>query len=295
VSALELEAYLEEKRQRIEEELDQLLPPASGYPPRIFQAIRYSVFSGGKRLRPILVLMASEAVGGKEEQALPAACAVEFVHTYSLIHDDLPCMDDDDLRRGRPTCHRAFDEATAVLAGDALLTHAFWVLAHELPRRGVPPLTALAVIEELGRAAGVEGLIVGQAADLAAQKGKISEEELLFIHLRKTAQLFRASVCIGGIISGASPDELGALASYGEHLGLAFQIVDDILDLGADSAKAGAGTEGSKATYAAFYGLEEARRKADEATEKAVASLGSLGSAAGRLRDLAFRLAGRRS
>jgi len=282
------------KRQLIDAALDAYLPPETAYPPRIHQAMRYSVFAGGKRLRPLLVLMAAEATGGREEQAVPAACAVELVHTYSLIHDDLPAMDDDDLRRGRPTCHRAFDEATAILAGDALLTYAFWLLSAELPRLGVPAEVALAVIRELGEAAGVRGLIAGQVADLAAEGKRISEEELVYIHRHKTASLFSACLRIGGLLAGASERELAALGAFGADLGLAFQIIDDILDVTGEEARLGK-TPGAdrrlgKATYPALFGLEGARRRGEEATRRALAALEPLGTGSRRLKELALYL-----
>lgn len=294
--ALEIEKYLAEKRAVIEAALDALLPAATAYPSRIHEAMRYSVFAGGKRLRPLLVLMAAEAVGAgaEEERVLPAACAVELVHTYSLIHDDLPAMDNDDLRRGRPTCHRAYDEATAILAGDALLTYAFWLLAEELPRRGVPAGVTVAVIRELAEAAGVGGLIGGQVLDVAAAGKEVSEAELLYIHRHKTAALFRACLRLGGLLAGAGPEELAALTAFGDDLGLAFQIIDDILDVTGEAARLGktpgADVRLKKVTYAGRFGVAGARLKGQEATQRALAALEPLGDGARRLRELAVYL-----
>ncbi|MGB9885884.1 MAG: polyprenyl synthetase family protein [Moorellales bacterium] len=294
---MDLAAYLEEKRRLVDAALDRYLPPETAYPPRIHQAMRYSLFAGGKRLRPILVLMASEVCGGSEDRVLPAACAVELVHTYSLIHDDLPAMDDDDLRRGRPTCHRAFDEATAILAGDALLSYAFWLLAHELPRGGVSEAVTVAVIEELAEAAGVRGLIAGQVADLAAEGRRVDEEELTYIHRHKTASLFVACLRIGGRLGGAGERELEALEEFGLELGLAFQIVDDILDVTGEVSKLGkepgSDQRREKATFPALLGLEGARRRGREATERALVAAERLGPGAWRLRELALYLLGR--
>jgi geranylgeranyl diphosphate synthase type II len=294
---LGLVGYLEDKRRLVDAALDRYLPAETVYPPRIHQAMRYSVFAGGKRLRPLLVLMAAEAAGGDEEKAVPAACAVEMVHTYSLIHDDLPAMDDDDLRRGRPTCHRAFDEATAILAGDALLTHAFWLLASELPRLGVPAATIVKVVEELAEAAGVRGLIAGQVVDLAAEGREVDEQELLYIHRHKTAALFVTSLRIGGRLGGAGEPELSALTAFGESLGLAFQIIDDILDVTGETSKLGkrpgSDVRREKATFPRLFGLEGARRRGEEATRQALSAIEPLGAGGRRLRELALYLLAR--
>lgn len=287
-------AYFHKLQQEVEAALEAYLPAADAYPQRIREAMRYSVLGGGKRLRPLLVLMACQTTGGLERRAMPAACAVEMLHTYTLIHDDLPCMDDDDLRRGRPTCHKAFDEATAVLAGDALLTHAFLLLAQELPRQGVSPETTVAVIQELAAAGGVDGVIGGQMADLDAEGRQVTLDQLGYIHLHKTAVLIQACVRIGGLLSKAGEAEMKALTSFGEKLGLAFQIQDDILDVTGNEAALGKRTGKDehlgKATYPALIGLEQAVKEGEAATQRALEALDPLGSNARRLRRMALYL-----
>jgi geranylgeranyl diphosphate synthase type II len=263
----------------------------SDCPARLAEAMRYSVLAGGKRLRPLLVLMAAEACGAKEAAALPAACAVEIVHGYSLIHDDLPAMDDDDLRRGRPTCHRAFDEATAILAGDGLLTLAFEILAREVRPRDA----ALECIGALAEAAGPCGMVGGQMADLQAEgRNDASIEELEAIHRRKTGALLRASLRMGAAVAQATEKETEALDAYGRSVGLAFQIVDDLLDVEGDEAKLGKRVKKDshlgKWTYPALLGVEASRSRARALAEEAVAALGPLGERGGRLRDLAWNL-----
>ncbi len=252
--------------------LDALLPPANEQPARLHEAMRYSVFAGGKRLRPALCIAACEACGGTAEQALPAACALELLHTYTLIHDDLPAMDDDTLRRGRPTCHIQFDEATAILAGDALLTFAFEVLATR-PQGG-----ALAL--ELARAAGSRGVIGGQMEDMDAEGKTPDSKRVEYIHRNKTAALIRAACVMGGLCAGANVQTLEKLAQYGENAGLAFQLADDLLDesatveelgkdIGSDKAK-------GKMTWPAVHGIEKTAADAKRLEEKAVASLQGL-------------------
>ncbi|HEY8416563.1 MAG TPA: farnesyl diphosphate synthase [Limnochordales bacterium] len=280
---MNLREYLAHWAARVEETLDQLLPAEDVPPPVIHRSMRYSALGGGKRLRGVLAVTACRAAGGEPERALPLAAALEMVHAYSLIHDDLPCMDDDDLRRGKPTNHKVFGEAIAVLAGDALLTHAFWVLARLPQLSGAAPATALAVIDEVATAAGTLGLVGGQVADLEAEgrAREISGEELRAIHARKTGALFRASVRGGAILGGASDAVLAALTRYAEELGLAFQITDDILDVVGDTAAmgkaAGRDQERDKATYPAVFGLERARAMAAAAIERACAALEPLG------------------
>lgn len=242
--------------------LERLSPDA---PTRLRDAMTYSLLAGGKRLRPALVLMACEACGGDRADALSAACAMEMVHTYSLIHDDLPAMDDDDLRRGVPTCHRKFDEATAILAGDALLTLAFEMIASDVH----PATVALECCRDLARAAGPEGMVGGQMADLQAETSGVSSlEELEAIHRRKTGCLIRASLLLGGRVAGATATELAALANFGNAVGLAFQIADDLLDVEGSSDKMGkaVGKDAShhKSTYPAWMGLADSRRHAEQ-------------------------------
>ena len=233
----ELKAYLASRSQLIERELDTALRKAEQKPARLHEAMRYSIFTGGKRLRPILCLACSELVGGTIADAMPAALAVEIYHTYTLVHDDLPCMDDDDYRRGLPTVHRKYDECTAVLAGDALQAMAFEVLSSANPH---PPHTMRDMLKELAEAAGSVGVVGGQVEDIACNGRKFSAEELDFIHRAKTARLFIASVRLGGMAGGADRSQYEAISSYGEHLGMAFQLADDILDGLQDSNTPGA-------------------------------------------------------
>jgi geranylgeranyl pyrophosphate synthase len=268
----DLQNYLKTLTKTANAALEALLPSAQERPIKLHEAMRYSVLTGGKRLRPALCIAACEACGGTVEQAMPAACALEFLHTYTLIHDDLPAMDDDTLRRGRPTCHIQFDEATAILAGDALLTLAFEVLATQ--RQG----GALAL--ELARAAGSRGVIGGQMEDVDAE-GKTPDTMLVeYIHRNKTASLIRAACVMGGICAGANVQTLEKLAQYGENAGLAFQLADDLLDesatveelgkdIGSDKAK-------GKMTWPAVHGIEKTVADAKQLEEKAVASLQGL-------------------
>ncbi len=264
---------------RIEAGLDQHVPAADTRPSRLHAAMRYSLEAGGKRLRPALLLAAAE-LGDRTDgnEALPAAVAIECLHTYSLIHDDLPCMDDDDLRRGRPTVHKAFDEATALLAGDALLTHAFALLAEAYADR---PALAHALIRELAATAGSRRLIGGQMADLEGEaKGDATPEELEFIHLNKTAAMIETALVMGGLVAALSAGQLDSLRRAGRHLGLAFQIVDDVLDATADTATlgktAGKDAAAEKTTYVRIHGLDASRRFIVEQTAAAVSAFASL-------------------
>ena len=291
--AASLADALNDARLRVEQALGSYLPPPGdhGCPPRLVDAMRYSLMGGGKRLRPVLTLLAAEACGGSSDAAMPAACALEMVHTYSLIHDDLPSMDDDDLRRGRPTCHKAFDEATAVLAGDGLLTLAFEVVARHVR----PVEAALACTRVLAEAAGPVGMVGGQMADLLAEgQPNATLEALEAIHRRKTGALLRASLKMGGIVAGADDAALRALDGYGHAVGLAFQIVDDLLDVEGDETKLGkrVGKDSGlgKWTYPGLLGLEGSRRHARAQADEAVASLAPLGPRGDRLRALALDL-----
>jgi geranylgeranyl diphosphate synthase type II len=288
-----LAEFLEEGRRRVDEALTRLLPgPADdGCPPRLAEAMRYSLTAGGKRLRPLLCLMAAEACGADPAEALPAACALEMVHTYSLIHDDLPAMDDDDLRRGRPTCHKAFDEATAILAGDALLTLAFEVVARHVR----PAEAAVACVRALAEASGPEGMVGGQMADLEAEaRTDATVGGLEAIHRRKTGALLRASLRMGAAVATAPEATARALDAYGRAVGLAFQVVDDLLDVQGDEAKMGkrVGKDQGlgKWTYPGLLGVEGSRSKAKQLAEDASAALAPLGEAGARLRALAWQL-----
>jgi geranylgeranyl diphosphate synthase type II len=282
---------------RVEAGLDSLLPPASTRPARIHEAMRYSLQAGGKRLRPVLTLVAAELSGSNSADPLPAAVALECVHTYSLIHDDLPCMDNDDFRRGRPTCHRAFDEATALLAGDALLTHAFRLLA---ARYADVPTLAHALTLELSDAASSEQLIGGQMEDLLAEKkSDATADQLEFIHLNKTAAMIRASLVMGGLCAGLPEDALDTLRRLGRELGLTFQIIDDILDATADSATlgktAGKDAKADKTTFVKLHGLNGARRHAREHTDAALAALDQLPGDTAFLRQLVETMLARKN
>jgi geranylgeranyl diphosphate synthase type II len=296
-SRSQLSEFLRDARLRVEEALGIYLPGSDASateplcPLRLGSAMRYSVMAGGKRLRPVLCLMAAEACGGDLDSALPAACSLEMVHTYSLIHDDLPAMDDDDLRRGRPTCHKAFDEATAILAGDGLLTLAFEVLAKHVR----PAEAALACVRTLAEASGPEGMVGGQMADLQAEgRTDGTTQKLEAIHRRKTGALLRASLRMGGIVAGAGEVRLKALDAYGRAVGLAFQIVDDLLDVEGDEEKLGkrVGKDSGlgKWTYPAFLGMEGSRRRAEQLADEAAAALAPLDGRGDRLRALALDL-----
>ncbi len=293
-TTLALPEYLRGACRRVDEALLRYLPePSAGgpCPPRLAEAMRYSTMAGGKRLRPVLCLMAAEACGGETDLALPAACALEMVHTYSLIHDDLPAMDDDDLRRGRPTCHKAFDEATAVLAGDALLTLAFETVSTHVR----PVEAALECVRLLAEAAGPRGMVGGQMADLEAEgRGDGTVQALESIHRRKTGALLRGALQMGGASAGAGPSQLAALDAYGRSVGLAFQVVDDLLDVTGDEAKLGKRVNKDsglgKWTYPAFLGVEGSRLKARQLADEAVAALAPLGDRGDRLRALALDL-----
>ena len=285
---MELKQYLASRQKVIDRALDRFLPKASTRPATIHKAMRYSLFAGGKRLRPILCIVAAEASGGTTDHALPAACAVECIHTYSLVHDDLPSMDNDDFRRGRPTSHKVFGDGIAVLAGDALLTIAFEILAQAEPtkRYGTRQL-----LEELATAAGSQKLIAGQVADLEAEGRKTTRADLRYIHENKTAAILSASVRLGAMSANATARELRAISDFGQSLGLAFQVIDDILDVTQTSEKlgksAGKDVAAQKATYPAVIGLDASRREAQQLTKRAHDSLKSLGRRADRLHEIA--------
>jgi geranylgeranyl pyrophosphate synthase len=291
---------LESLREAVEAALDAALPREQEWPTTIHRAVRYSLFAGGKRIRPLLVLAAGEAVGGAREQLLPLACAVEMVHTYSLVHDDLPAMDDDDLRRGKPTSHKVFGEAIAILAGDALLTRAFHLLADApegwdevlLRRR----LRAAAV---LGEACGTGGLIGGQVMDLESEGRSIGKDELERLHRAKTGALLSACVRGGALLAGAGPVELAALERYARAIGLAFQVVDDVLDATESAERlgktAGKDQTAHKATYVSVHGLSRARELARELGREALDAIAPLGPRADLLAAIARQVVDRHS
>ncbi|HUW60156.1 MAG TPA: farnesyl diphosphate synthase [Candidatus Bathyarchaeia archaeon] len=277
-----VEDFLKDKSAKMDQALSAYVDSWSGAPGTLVDAIRYSLFAGGKRVRPALALGAAELICGDDAVALPAACALEMIHTYSLIHDDLPAMDDDDLRRGKPTLHKVYGEALAILAGDALSTMAFDVLTESGNVR---------VIRELAVAAGVSGMAGGQVLDLESEGKRVSLEELRVLHAKKTGALIRVAVRCGGILAGADEAQLADLTWYGEHVGLAFQIADDVLDvIGAEDVmgkRAGSDAAKDKSTYPALLGVEESQRLANKAAERAVAALAKFGSEADIFRALA--------
>jgi geranylgeranyl diphosphate synthase type II len=286
--------YLVPRQKMVDAALQAYLPKASVKPKTIHKAMRYSMFAGGKRLRPILCLAAGECCGGEPSPALPLACAVECIHTYSLIHDDLPCMDDDDLRRGMPTSHKVFGEAIAVLAGDALLTLAFELAGQA---RGWPRYPLRDIIRELAVASGSRNLIAGQVADLESEGKRVSLTMLEFIHESKTAALLRAAIRLGAMSANASPARLESLSTFGMSLGLAFQVIDDILDVTQSSEtlgkSAGKDLVSEKATYPSVIGLEESRKVAKRLTEEAHRALKPFARKAERLHGLADYLLSR--
>jgi len=295
-----LEGRFEEWRGLVEQALDGALPQETAWPATIHRALRYSQFAGGKRIRPLLVLAAGEAVGGACEDLMPLACAVEMIHTYSLIHDDLPAMDDDDLRRGKPTSHKVFGEAIAILAGDALLTRAFHLLSEVPPEwdaaRVRRRVTALAI---LGEACGTQGLIGGQVEDLESEGKAIPAEALERLHRAKTGALLSACVRGGAVLGGANESETLALGRYAAAVGLAFQVVDDVLDATEGEAQLGktAGKDAAarKATYVSLHGLDGARRMAQSLLSEALAALAPLGPRADALAGLARLIVERRA
>ena len=293
---MNLPAFFEEDRAAVDATLERLMPGEDAPPPSIHRAMRYSVQAGGKRVRPILCLESARIFSADVTPALPVACALEFIHTYSLIHDDLPALDNDDLRRGKPTCHKKFGEATAILAGDALLTLAFETLANA----PIEPARRVAILSHVAASAGtVNGMVGGQVADLEAEGRTIEPAELEYIHRSKTAALIRASVVAGAISGGANEENVARLKRFGETIGWAFQVVDDILDVEESSAALGktAGKDAAqkKATYPALYGLEKSRKFAEELESRAIAELEPYGPRADRLRELAELIVHRRA
>ena len=288
--SFDLSAYLAERRLAVDQALEHFLPPADSVPQTIHQAMRYSVFAGGKRLRPILVIAGAETVGGSAESVMPTACALELIHTYSLIHDDLPAMDDDDYRRGRPTNHKVFGEAVAILAGDALLTLAFRLLAESFAGGGDPRLLTR-LLAEIADAAGTPGMIGGQAVDIQSEGKSVDAETLEYIHSHKTAALIRASLRAGAMLAGATPSQLAVISEAGGRLGLAFQIIDDILDVEGSLEElgktAGSDRRKKKVTYPGHFGLEASRLKAEQLIEEAKTALAPLGPGAEPVRALA--------
>jgi geranylgeranyl diphosphate synthase type II len=295
-AAMKLPAFFEEDRLAVDASLDSLLPSETTQPASIHRAMRYSVLAGGKRIRPILCLETARIFAADISAALHPACAIEFIHTYSLIHDDLPALDNDDLRRGKPTCHKKFGDATAILAGDALLTLAFQTI-------GAAPVDAarrVAMVTEVAASAGtVNGMVGGQVADLEAEGRRIAPEMLEYIHRSKTAALIRASVTTGALCAGANTEDVARLRRFGESIGWAFQVTDDILDVEESSAAlgktAGKDIAQQKATYPAVYGLARSHEIANDLATRAIAELIPYAERAARLRDIAEYLVLRRA
>ncbi|WP_371370791.1 polyprenyl synthetase family protein [Sporomusa aerivorans] len=288
-----LSKYCQDKINLIDTALSQYIP-ATAYPPVIFEAMRYSLFAGGKRLRPIMLMAASDAVGGDGAAYLPVACGLEMIHTYSLIHDDLPAMDNDDYRRGKLTNHKVFGEGMAVLAGDGLLTAAFGTM---LSQNKVDPLDLISVIREIADAAGAGGMIGGQAVDLVSEGQVIDAATLKFMHQAKTGALFKAALRSGAILAGGSQEQLLSLTHYAEQFGLAFQITDDILDVVGTQEKigkpVGSDIRNHKVTYVTLHTLDGARRLAQQAVDQALSSLADFGAEAQILRELVVHLINR--
>jgi geranylgeranyl diphosphate synthase type II len=320
MAALDIKAYLKEKRELIDSYLELYFSVLSE-PSVLHEAMRYSLFAAGKRIRPILALASYEACGGDPKDIIPYASALELIHTYSLIHDDLPSMDNDDLRRGKPTSHKVFGEAMAILAGDALLTEVFLMMTNSLyskpspspsppPSRGrvrvgvfshkeIKPSTIIKVIREVALAAGMHGMVGGQSLDIFSENSEPERDILTFIHLHKTAALITASVRMGAILSETNNDKLKALTEYGTDIGLAFQIIDDILDVEGSAEElgktAGSDAKMKKMTYPALYGIEKSRQKAEELISEAINSLKIFSSEADQLREIARYLLKRRA
>jgi geranylgeranyl diphosphate synthase, type II len=293
---MKLPSFFEEDRLAVDAHLERLLPLEQVQPSSIHQAMRYSVFAGGKRIRPILCMETARIFEANVDQALYPGCAIEFIHTYSLIHDDLPALDNDDLRRGKPTSHKKFGESTAILAGDALLTIAFETIA----ATPVSPDRRVGMVTEIASAAGtVNGMVGGQVADLESEGKRVGPEMLEYIHRSKTAALIRASVTSGALCAGASPEDVARLRRFGETIGWAFQVTDDILDVEESSAAlgktAGKDIAQQKATYPSVFGLERSHEIAEELSSKAIAELEIYGGRAERLRAIGEFLVLRRT
>lgn len=293
---MDIKSYLNEKRELIDSYLKFYFTVPSS-PSVLHEAMKYSLFAGGKRIRPILALASYEACGGDAKKIIPQAAALELIHTYSLLHDDLPAMDNDDLRRGKPTNHKIFGEAIAILAGDALLTEAFFMMTQADIK--IKPSILLKVVREVALAAGHSGMVGGQAQDIISEDAEPDSKTLEFIHLHKTAALIKSAVRIGSILAGARKEQLQALTKYGENTGLAFQIIDDVLDVEGSAEElgkpVGSDSRKKKMTYPSLYGIEGARKKANELISIAIDAIGIFSSEAYPLREIAGYLAKRRA
>ncbi len=294
-----IKEYLKSRGKLVDEALDKYLPGGKSYPSVIHEAMRYSVFAGGKRVRPILAIMTAETLGCKAQRVLPAACSLELIHTYSLIHDDLPCMDDDDFRRGKPTNHKVFGEAVAVLSGDALLTFAFELIARNADIKGVRPGSVIEALRVIAAASGTGGMVGGQVVDMLSEKQEPTLPVLQYIHTHKTGALILAPIMAAALLCGAGLKEKKALRIYGENLGLLFQIVDDILNVTGDAGKLGksVGSDAArkKVTYPALFGIEDSRRKVKDLRAMAKEAAACFGKRAAMLNGLADYVAERES
>lgn len=288
---MELKAYLENKRKLVDEALRSFFPETIEPADELFNAMKYSLFAGGKRLRPIICIAGAEAVGGDEKDVLPVACALEMIHTYSLIHDDLPSMDNDDMRRGKPTSHKVFGEAVALLAGDGLLTEAFSLMARGAESHNISPEALIRVIRIIADAAGCRGMVGGQVVDIQYEGMGGDISVVRFIHERKTGALIRASVVSGAVLGGGKEDEINRLSIYGERIGLAFQISDDILDIEGDAIlmgkEVGGDIDREKLTYPSAVGIEESKKIQSRLIEEAIDSLNTFDKRAESLRNIA--------
>jgi len=296
---VDITAYLNRKRDDVDRFLEQVVPPASTPPITLHESMRYSLFAGGKRVRPILAIAAAEAMGATSAAVLPVASSLELIHTYSLIHDDLPAMDNDDFRRGRLTNHKVYGEAMAILAGDALLTLAFDLCSRQDLMDGMEPGRQVRIIQELAIGSGHIGMVGGQVFDIQAENRDIDLATLQTIHRHKTGMLIRSAVRMGALVGGASPKQLEQLTGYGEDVGLAFQIADDVLNVTGTREELGkdANTDAKrgKKTYPTFYGVDGARKLADECVTRAIDRLASFGTQADPLRDLATYITARKN
>ena len=295
---MDLKAYLDEKRRILEEALKRYAPQPESPAAEVGRAMSHSLFAGGKRLRPILCMAGAGAVGGDEHCVLPVACALEMIHTYSLIHDDLPAMDNDDLRRGKPTCHKVYGEAVAILAGDGLLTEAFRLMTLADLSGGLEPRALLEVIALIARAAGYEGMVGGQVVDIQSEGKAVDPSLVEFIHTHKTGALITASVSSGAILGGGDKEQVRAITSYGQGIGLAFQIADDILDIEGDTKAMGKRVGGDvrkkKITYPSVLGLKESKAIQNEMVEKALEAMKKFNQKADPLRHLAMYMVERK-
>jgi len=295
---MDIKAYLRERRGFVDSFLrsyfdDSVIPASLG------ETMAYSVFAGGKRVRPLLAVASYEACGGKTGDIIPYASALELIHTYSLIHDDLPAMDDDDLRRGKPTSHKVFGEGMAILAGDALLTEAFYLLSNTYPPSNVRVRDVLRVIREVALAAGAHGMVGGQVQDILSEGREMDEEDLAFIHAHKTGALITVSVRMGAILGKAGKRKIRALTVFGDNIGLAFQIIDDLLDVRGDSSKLGKPTgsdkKNRKLTYPGLYGIDSSMKKAEDLLQTAISALAPFSAGADPLRELARYILSRKN